>query len=223
MNVVILIAVLSVGNSAVYGCSRTLASLSEMRLAPKFLSYIDKGGRPLVAIIVTSSFGLLAFISSSPAEGEIFNWLLALSGLSSIFTWSSVCLAHILFRRAWKVQGHTLHELEFKSQPGVIGSYLGLLLNILVLVSQFWIAIAPHTGSTNVKDFFQSYLAVPVVLCFFVVHKIVWKTKFVRPSVADLVSGRREVDCATIIEELQAERLALKQSSVAHRVYMFWC
>ncbi|KAK9366671.1 amino acid permease/ SLC12A domain-containing protein [Lipomyces kononenkoae] len=223
MNVVILIAVLSVGNSAVYGCSRTLTSLAEMGLAPKFLSYIDKAGRPLLAIIVTSSFGLLAFISSSPVEGEIFNWLLALSGLSSIFTWSSVCLAHILFRRAWKLQGHSIDELMFKSQPGVIGSYIGLILNILVLVAQFWVAIAPHTGSATVKDFFQSYLAVLVVLAFFVVHKIMWKSTFVRPSAADLDTGRREVDCAILVEELKAERQALNQCGFVYRVYKFWC
>ncbi|KAK9251688.1 general amino-acid permease GAP1 [Lipomyces tetrasporus] len=223
INVVILIAVLSVGNSAVYGCSRTLTSLSEMGLAPKFLSYIDKAGRPLAAVLVTSSFGLLAFISASRAEGEIFNWLLALSGLSSIFTWSSVCLAHILFRRAWKVQGHTLEELAFRSQPGVVGSYLGLLLNLLVLVAQFWIAVAPHTGPPNLKVFFQSYLAAPVVLAFFVLHKIVRKTKVVKPSLADVVSGLRKVDDPAIVEELQAERKELTQRSTAYRVYKFWC
>ncbi|KAK9322788.1 general amino-acid permease GAP1 [Lipomyces orientalis] len=223
INVVILIAVLSVGNSAVYGCSRTLTSLSEMGLAPKFLSYIDKAGRPLAAVLVTSSFGLLAFISASRAESEIFNWLLALSGLSSIFTWSSVCLAHILFRRAWKVQGHTLEELTFRSQPGVVGSYLGLLLNILVLVAQFWIAVAPHTGSPNLKDFFQAYLAAPVVLVFFVVHKIVRKTKVVKPSLADVVSGLRKVDSPGLVEELQDERKVLTRRNIAYRVYKFWC
>lgn len=40
MNVVILIAVLSVGNSSIYGSSRTLAALADRGQAPRFLSYI---------------------------------------------------------------------------------------------------------------------------------------------------------------------------------------
>ncbi|KAK9328468.1 amino acid permease-domain-containing protein [Lipomyces starkeyi] len=223
MNVVIMIAVLSVGNSSIYGCSRTLACLAEMNQAPKFLAYIDKSGRPLAGVIVTSLFGLLAFVAASPKEGDVFNWLLALSGLSSIFTWGSVCLAHILFRRAWKVQGHSLDELAFKSHPGVIGSYLGLILNILVLIAQFWIAVWPIGGSPNASDFFQTYLAAPVIIAFYIFYKVWKRTPFVRPSQADLVTGRREVDIPALIEELKAEREELKQRNVFVRIYKFWC
>ncbi|KAK9467061.1 amino acid permease-domain-containing protein [Lipomyces arxii] len=223
MNVVIMIAVLSVGNSSVYGCSRTLASLAEMGQAPKFLGYIDRAGRPLAGIIVTSIFGLLAFVSASPAEGDVFNWLLALSGLSSIFTWGSVCACHIMFRKAWKLQGHTLNELAFKAHSGVVGSYLGLLLNILVLIAQFWIAVWPIGTKPNAIDFFQAYLAAPVVIVFYVFYKIWKRTKFVSPSECDLVTGRREIDIPALIEELEAERAALKQRNFFYRTYKFWC
>ncbi|KAK9383642.1 amino acid permease-domain-containing protein [Kockiozyma suomiensis] len=223
MNVVIMIAVLSVGNSSVYGCSRTLASLAEMGQAPAILGYVDKSGRPLVGIIITSVFGLFAYVSASPKEGQIFDWLLALSGLSSIFTWGSICLAHILFRRAWKIQGHSLEELAFRSHPGIIGSYLGLLLNVLVLIAQFWIAVWPTGGKPNAYDFFVSYLAAPVVLVFYIFYKIWFRPAFVKPSTADLVTGRREVDIPALIEELRAERAALKQRNFFYRTYKFWC
>lgn len=42
MNVVILIAVLSVGNSSIYGASRTLAALADRGQAPKILGYIGE-------------------------------------------------------------------------------------------------------------------------------------------------------------------------------------
>ncbi|KAK9492658.1 amino acid permease-domain-containing protein [Lipomyces doorenjongii] len=222
-NVVILISVLSVGNSSVYGCSRTLASLGDMGLAPKQLAYIDKSGRPLVGIIVTSIFGLIAFVSASPREADVFNWLLAISGLSSIFTWASVCLAHILFRRAWKIQGHSLDELAFKSQPGVIGSAIGFMLNVVILATQFWVAVWPRGKQPTAEAFFQSFLAAPVVLACFVVYKIWQKTKFVKPSDADLVSGRREVDTPTLIEDLNAEREALRHRHLVYRGYKYWC
>ena len=130
MNVVIMIAVLSVGNSSIYGSSRTLAALAEQGMAPRILAYIDRKGRPLAGIAVSSVLGLLAFMAGSGRQTDAFNWLLAVSGLSSIFTWGSICLAHIRFRKGWRMQGHTLDELAFRSQAGVVGSWLGFILNV---------------------------------------------------------------------------------------------
>jgi len=69
MNVVILISVLSVGNSAVFGSSRTLAALADQGQAPKVLGYIDRKGRPLVAIGVAAVIGLIAFSADAGAQG----------------------------------------------------------------------------------------------------------------------------------------------------------
>ncbi|CAL3964479.1 unnamed protein product, partial [Diplocarpon coronariae] len=101
MNVVILIAVISVGNSAVFGSSRTLAALADQGQAPRVFSYIDRKGRPIVAILFASFLGLIAYVADTGYQGTVLDWLLALSGLSSIFTWASICLSHIRFRRAW--------------------------------------------------------------------------------------------------------------------------
>ncbi|KAJ4297142.1 histidine permease [Collariella sp. IMI 366227] len=143
MNSVILVAVISVGNSAVFGSSRTLAALADQRQAPQILGYVDRRGRPLVAIIVASLIGLLGYLADLEQQSDVLNWLLAVSGLSSIFTWGSICLAHIRFRKAWAAKGRSVGELAFRSQVGVAGSWLGLVLNGLVLVAQFWTAAWP--------------------------------------------------------------------------------
>lgn len=70
-------------------------------MAPKFLAYIDKKGRPLAVIILQLLFGCLAFINLSANGGTIFNWLLSLSGLSILFIYGSIAIAHIRFRAAW--------------------------------------------------------------------------------------------------------------------------
>lgn len=56
-NVVIMIAVLSVGNSSIYASSRTLAALANNGQAPKILGYVDRAGRPIVAIGLASLVG----------------------------------------------------------------------------------------------------------------------------------------------------------------------
>jgi amino acid transporter len=87
-NLIIMVTVLSVSNSSIYGSSRTLAALAERHQAPQTLAYIDRKGRPLVAILFTSVVGLIAYtaVLSATGENQVFNWLLALSGVSSIVT-----------------------------------------------------------------------------------------------------------------------------------------
>jgi amino acid transporter len=70
-------------------------------MGPKGFGYIDKKGRPVVVIIIQLLFGCLAFINLAPNGGDIFTWLLSLSGLSILFIYGSIALAHIRFRSAW--------------------------------------------------------------------------------------------------------------------------
>ncbi|RDW70358.1 hypothetical protein BP5796_08755 [Coleophoma crateriformis] len=212
MNVVIMIAVLSVGNSAVYGSSRTLAALADQGQAPKFLGYIDRKGRPLMAIIVSSAFGFLCYLVAAGADkrAQAFNWMLAISGLASIFTWGSICLCHIRFRAAWKAQGRTLDELAFRSQAGVIGSWCGFIFNILILIAQFWTGIAPvgygsMTSSARIQNFFEAYLAAPIVILFYVGYKVARRTSIKRISDIDLDTGMRDLNVAELVAEERAE------------------
>ncbi|KAH8588365.1 amino acid transporter-like protein [Bisporella sp. PMI_857] len=196
MNAVILIAVLSVANSSMYGATRTLSALAEQGQAPRILGYIDRKGRPLVNIGVASAIGLLAYLYLSPVQGEAFTWLLALSGLSSIFTWCSICFAHIRFRKAWLEKGHSVSDLVYQSPIGTIGSWVGLISLLLILVAQFWVAIDPAGGSETVSargraaNFFEAYLAVPVVLLCYVSYKIMYNTKILRTQDMDVSTGR---------------------------------
>lgn len=208
MNAVILIAVLSVGNSSIYGSSRTMAALADRGQAPKILGYIDNAGRPLVSIILASATGLLCFIvaAGTATRVQAFNWMLATSGLSSIFTWASICACHIRFRHAWKYNGHTLDELAFTSQPGYYGSWVGLIMNLLILTAQFWTAIWPvgyasETSSEIAQGFFEAYLALPIVIVFYAAFKIIKKTKYKRLKDIHITSGRREMDLPAILAE----------------------
>ena len=136
MNVIILVSVLSIGVSAVYGGSRTLTALAQQGYAPKIFTYIDKSGRPLVSVIFVIAFSPLAYISLASDGATVFEWLLALSGLAALFTWGSICLAHIRFRKAWRYHGHTLDEIPFQAIGGVYGSWIGLILCVIVLIAQ---------------------------------------------------------------------------------------
>ncbi|CAF1518658.1 unnamed protein product [Rotaria magnacalcarata] len=207
-NAVILCAVISVGNSSVYGASRTLCALAECDQAPKILAYIDRKGRPLSAVALSMFLGFIAYINCANVGPQVFNWLLALSGLSSFFTWGSICACHIMFRLAWKRQGHTLDELVFVAPFGIWGSVVGLALNILCLIAQFYIAVFPQNAQPNAEGFFQAYLAAPIVLLMYILWKILKRSPFMRPSTIDLEAGRRLLDASQFIEEERAEQMS---------------
>ena len=195
-NAVITISVMSVANSCTYGSTRTMQALAQGGMGPKWLAYIDKKGRPLWPIVIQMTFGLLAFINEANAGSTVFNWLLALTGLSSFFVWGSICVAHIRFRVGWKAAGRTLDQLPFKSPLGIWGSYIGAFLVAICLMASFYVALYPVGGSPNAQAFFESYLAAPVVLALFAFWKIYARDwgMFVKARDMDLDTGRRQFD-----------------------------
>ena len=206
MNAVIFISVMSVGNSSTFGSSRTLAALAQIGQAPKIFAYIDRHGRPIVALSLAFLLGTLAYINVADVGTNVFDWLLALSGLSSLFTWGSICFAHIRFRKAWEAQGYKVEDIPFKAALGVAGSWLGVILVFFVLLTQFYVAIFPVGGQPSAKNFFQVYAAAPIVLTSYGVWKYSKGTTYVKSHEADLITGRKHFNLAELKEQEREEQ-----------------
>ncbi|THV04015.1 APC amino acid permease [Dendrothele bispora CBS 962.96] len=231
VNATICISVISIALSSVFAGSRTLLALAETGYAPKFFTYVDKSSRPLFSVLTFLLFAPIAYVSVV-AAGDIVctfyapsdtrcifipcvflkkvDWLVAISGLSAIVTWLSICLCHIRFRRAWRVQGHSVEELPFKAAAGTWGSWFGVILIILVLMAQFYVALFPIGGVTDASEratsFFQAYLAAPILILFWVAG-YAWKgTKPKRAHEIDLDTGRKSWLTVEEMREYRAER-----------------
>ncbi|KJR80322.1 amino acid transporter [Sporothrix schenckii 1099-18] len=199
-NTVILIAVMSVANSCTFGSTRTLQALAANGMFPKFMAYIDKKGRPVPVVILQLLFGLLAFINLAENGGTVFNWLLSLSGLTILFVYGGIALAHIRFRKAWAAHGHTLDELPYKASFGVWGSWVCFIICALALIAQFYVALYPVGGpNLDASTFFQLYLAGPLLIFLYAVWKVYsWfferdhSPLFIRSKDIDIYTGMRE-------------------------------
>ncbi|KAJ4344855.1 Amino-acid permease inda1 [Didymosphaeria variabile] len=195
MNVVILVSVISIGVSGVYGGSRTLTALGEQGYAPKIFTYIDRSGRPLFSVAAILVCGALGYMNLVASGETVFNWFLQLSGLAALFTWGSICFAHIRFRKAWAYHGHTLDEIPFRALGGTAGSWLGIFLIVIVLVAQFYVSVSPPgTKVGTAYDFFYGYLAF-FVCGFFWVCGYFWKREgWLKIEQINVDIGRRELD-----------------------------
>jgi amino acid transporter len=173
--------------------------------------------------------GLIAYtaVLSPAAESQVFNWLLALSGLSAIFTWLTICLCHIRFRSALRLANISPSTLPFTSHLGIYGSWLGFVLNCLVFVAQFWIGFSPlgyadMAAKDLVENFFEVCLAAPIIVVSGVVYKLWFKTRWVRVAEIDLATGRREdADEVAVLKEL--DRVERTEWPWWRRGYEFLC
>ncbi|KAK6200099.1 amino acid permease-domain-containing protein [Scheffersomyces amazonensis] len=227
MNAVILVAVVSVGNSSVYGCSRTLASMAAQGLIPSIFGYIDKAGRPMVAIMFTNLIGLLGFLIDSDNQDTVFTWFFSVCSLAAFFTWIFICLAHIRWRWALKSQGRSLDEVIFESPMGMFGSYSGALILILIVVGEIWVSVYPiGEDSASYMNFLQNCLSLPLLILMYVGHKTYrrsWNRIMIKLEDIDLDTGRITVDLELLKQEIADDKRWLKSQSFYYRFYRFWC
>ncbi|CAR22135.1 bifunctional polyamine/amino acid permease SAM3 [Lachancea thermotolerans CBS 6340] len=226
MNTVILIAVLSVCNSAVYASSRIIQALGVCGQLPKICGYVDQKGRPLVGIAICGVFGLLGFLVASDNEGDVFTWLFALCSISSFFTWFCICASQVRFRFALRAQGRSSDEIAHKSMLGIYGGFLGCLLNALLIAGEIYVSIFPLGGDPSAKQFFQYCLSIPIMIAVYIGHKLFAnksKRVLIPAQEIDLETGRKIKDLEQFKHEVLEDKEKLASKPLYYRIYRFWC
>lgn len=152
LNVVILIAALSVYNSGAYCTSRMLYGLAQQGNAPRFMAQVNKGGVPVMALIVSGIATSGGILINFVMEGKAFELLMSLVVTTLVLNWIMICVSNLKFRAAMNKQGI---ETKFKSIWYPFGNYLCLAflsliliiiltmdgLRVSVLIMPLWIAV----------------------------------------------------------------------------------
>lgn len=213
MNTVILVSVLSVANSAVFSSSQTLQSLASQGFAPSiFGKTTGDAKRPKYGILLALICGLFSMIAFYPRQDIVFSWLLSISGLSTVFTWMSICLSQIRFRQAMKYHGISTTQLKYKTTTGIFGSYVALIAFSGILILQFWIALWPieKEGKIDMLHFLQNYLGVLVMILFYLGHKIYTKNWKLMINVKDINLWRNSHEYRYNEEEEEIDPFKIK-------------
>lgn len=226
MNVIILIAVLSVANSCVYASSRVIQALGASGQLPSICGYIDKKGRPLVGIGICGIFGLLGFLVASDNEGTVFTWLFALCSISSFFTWFCICFSQVRFRIALRRQGRSTDEIAYKSMLGIAGGILGSILNILLIAGEIYVSASPVGAPSTTEAFFENCLSIPIMIVVYICHKIYtkeWSVWYIPTDQIDLDTGCSFDDIELFKRQRAEEQQRIASKSYLYRIYRFWC
>jgi len=206
INAVILTSAASSGNAFLYTGSRYLFALAQNGQAPKVFLTCTKAGVPVYCVLVTASVGLLTYMTVSSGANNVFGWFQTLTTITSLFTWISICIAFLGFRKACDAQGVTRADRPFNSKFQPFTAYAALVFFVIIVVFNGW-KVFTHdavTGESNwsIQDFVTAYVVIPIYLGLFLFWKLYKKTKFVKASEADLWTGKAALDAEVWPEQI---------------------
>jgi len=185
VNACIFTSAFSAGNSFLFCSSRVLYGLALRGQAPKFLTYCTKKGLPLFAVLFSSAFTLLSFMSVSAGADKVFTWFVNLSTTGGFTSWFVMNVTYIRFRKGMLAQGFdlTTNSYHNRFQPyiaywGAGWTFFFIFINGFKV---FW--------NFNVSDFFTDYVNIPIFVVLYFGFKITKRTSFWKPHEMDFVTG----------------------------------
>lgn len=192
VNVLLVTAGFSAGNSYTYCSSRTLYGFALDGYAPRFLARTTKTGIPIYCVLISLLWALLSFLQMGSGASKVLNWIINLITSCQLINFSILCFVYVFFYRALKAQGIDRSTLPFVGwyQPwlAIIG---GGLAFVMTFVGTYTIFVP---GGWSVLSFLFSYLMIFVDIAIFIGCKIFMRTKWKRPEEVDLVTGLKEVE-----------------------------
>lgn len=175
MNAVILIAILSAGNSGMYASTRMLWYLAKRKHVPACFAKVNKRGVPMNALLLTTIVALLAFLSSFFGNGRVYFWLLSASSLSGFIAWCGIAISHYRFRKAYVAQGRDLKALPYLAKGYPYAPLIALALCMIVILGQ---NINAMTGpNVDWYGIVVSYIGLPIFLIIWLSYKLVKRTR----------------------------------------------
>lgn len=119
VNAILLVTTWSAANSDLYAASRTLYALALAHQAPGIFRKCTKNGLPIWALIATSCFGPLAYMSAGAGGAEkAFGYLYDISAVSIILAWLVILGTYSRFYHGLKYHGIDRNTLRKSAEMG---------------------------------------------------------------------------------------------------------
>ncbi|MHC6223519.1 GABA permease [Pseudomonas sp. X10] len=134
VDIVVLIAVTSCLNSALYTSSRMLFSLSKRGDAPALAQRTTKAGTPHWAVLLSTAAAFLTVIANYLAPSQVFEFLLASSGAIALLVYLVIAVSQLRMRRQRVARGE---QIAFKMWlfPGLTWAAIIFIVAVLVVMA----------------------------------------------------------------------------------------
>jgi GABA permease len=133
VDLVVLTAVSSCLNSALYTASRMAFSLSRRGDAPRSWSSVSSRGVPRNAILASTAVGFLAVLGNYVLPESLFGYLLATTGAIALFVYLVIACSQLVMRRRMDAEGETA-PVRMWAFPVLTWVAIGFIVAVLVLM-----------------------------------------------------------------------------------------
>ncbi|WMY97577.1 MAG: amino acid permease [Arsenophonus sp.] len=176
MNIIILIVLLSAGNSGMYASTRILYILSCEGKAPKFLSFLSKKGVPQYSLIFTFLFSGLCILLSLLENQIVYSYLINISATTGFIAWFGIMLCHYRFRKGYIQNGYKLKNLSYYDKFYPISTIYNFILFCFIFLGQYYFVFKK---SMTWDTFLFNEIGILIFLIIWGLFKFFNKTKII--------------------------------------------
>ncbi len=192
-NMIIIVAAFSCANCNLYAAIRAMYSLSKEGMAPKQMGYVTNKGVPIMA----AGFSLILvwiiiFVYTFDTSGLFYVYLLATSGVATVFCWGSICISQFIFRRRLYAEGLSERNLKFYTPLFPLPNVLGLAILVFTLI------ITAYSADLRLS----LYIGLP---CFIIPYAI-----FETISKSGKFKIKKEIDFKDVLKEIKSTHYLIK-------------
>ena len=180
INAVVLTSALSAANIGIIKASRNVYALASKGQLPKIFLAVNRKGLPWVAVTFACAFLPLAYMTVDSSAANVFSWFQGITSSDLLVTWIAIAANHIALHRALHVQGYTREDLPYKFWIGKWCGYYSLFFSLLFLLTGGFSTFI-H-GYWAFSTLFSSYFIIPLTIVLFIFAKLVFKTRYIKPS-----------------------------------------
>jgi len=196
INAAVFTSAFSAGSSFLFTSSRVLYGLAIRGQAPRIFAYCTSNGLPLVAVIFSAAFSLLAFMNVSDPDSTVLNWLVNITSVAGLLTWMAINLTYLRFHAGLKNQGVDRTKFFYYSSFQPYLAWWGVVwTTFCVLIS------GAVFSSFSASNFLSSYLPVLIFVALHVGYKVRKRTTIWAPEEMDFFRGIPRIEETEIPEQ----------------------
>jgi GABA permease len=160
MNIVVLVAVLSCLNSALYTNSRMLYSLAKKGDAPRALLKTSKKGVPVRAVLASTFFAYVCAIFNFVSPDKLFVFLVNASGAIALLVYIVIAVSHLRMRKKLEKENPEVLKLKMWLFPYL--TYVTIAAMVAILIAMAFI------DSMRSQFFLTALITILVIGSYFV-------------------------------------------------------
>ncbi|CAO3588282.1 unnamed protein product [Absidia cylindrospora] len=191
MNAIILITIISAGNSGVYSSNRTLMGLANDGYVPKFFGKVNRWCVPIYEVSAICFVFFLGLLTSLFGSGVVFNWRTLLTSMAGLITWMIISITHLELRYDYLSENRSLSDMPYVAPLFLFCDIFVIVIDIIVIFGQ---GDCSFIGDISPGNAIGSYIGLILAVVLYVGRKALRRPAFVKYEEMGFETGTLQIE-----------------------------